>query len=143
MDIYTHLIEKYCKKNNQPVTISFNISPDTITPEIKITRGEYEQNGSRVEFLDFDDIREILIINDIVNFKGENSLVKEELDNFSNELSSGKGNVFNRLENVESLVYDTLAKYIIQMLNGSATLQIIYPELIPLEKHKAIYFRTE
>lgn len=143
MYIHTHLIEKYCELNKQPVFVSFDISPGQISPTIKITRGMYEQNGNRIEFLDFDDIREILIVNDVVSFNGENSLVKEELNNLSKELNSGKGLQYNRLENVENIIYDTLAKYIIQMLNGPATLQVLYPELIPLEKHKSTHFRTE
>jgi len=133
MELHTHLIEKYCDENGQPITISFDI--DNITTDVIITRGRYEQNGGRYEPLSFQDIHDILEVNDIY------SLMREQLDFFSKELSDGKGDNFNRLQNVESLKYDTLAKYIIQMLNGPSIPQIIYPELIPLPKHKDNYFR--
>jgi len=138
MELYPQLIEHYCAQNGKPVTISFSISQ--IEPALTFTLGENAYDGSRREFLDFQQISDILYVNEII---GENCLVREELDFLRKELSSGKGDQFNRIQNVQSLIYDTLAKYIIQMLCGSNIPEILFPELTPLPIHKGVFFRYE
>ncbi len=139
MDLAIQLIEKYCEQNGWPINIRIDIHD--ITTDIRVVAGGYDQNGSRAEYLSFQDLREILEVNDVIGKTiNDNSLVKEQLDFYNKEMSNGKGDNFNRLQNVESLIYDTLAKYIIQMLHGATLPRIFYPEIIPLQKHKATHF---
>ena len=129
MYIHTQVLEKYCEKRGNPVTISFNIDQEDMGPYMRITGGRYEQWGSHNEFLDFTDIAEILRINNIV---GEGSLVASELE---------KKGGYDKQQNVDDLIYDTLAKYVNQLFCGGIG-KILYPELVPLEKHKRDYFRN-
>jgi hypothetical protein len=135
MYINISLLEKYFEKNK--MIINTNIDIDSNDAYLKFVRGEH-RDGSRVEFLQFKELTEILEVNNIL---GDNGLLIQERDAFSQDLKNGLGTRNKREEKMEGLVYDTLAKYIIQMFYAG-TEQIIFPSLIPLERHKELYFKT-
>ncbi|WP_123912073.1 MULTISPECIES: hypothetical protein [unclassified Flavobacterium] len=120
------------------MTINTSIDINSPDPLLQFTRGEAKEKGSRAEFLHFNQLKEILEVNDVL---GENGSLTQEKDGLKSDLNSGIGNRNNREEKMESLVYDTLAKYIIQMLNASKGI-ILFNKLIPLENHKEVYFKT-
>ena len=120
MQIYPQLIEKYCAKLKSPITISINISENE--PYFIFTRGEYWQNGGLEVMLDFYEIAEILDINNV----------------------TGKvGAIYGNLDQKETddIIYGILSKYILQMLSASMAI-VIFPEIVPLPKHKDIYFKN-
>jgi hypothetical protein len=136
MQISVSLLESYVKKNG--MTININIDIDSSDPMLQFTRGEAKENSSRTEFLVFKQLKEILETNNIL---GDNGLLTQEKNSITSDLNNGIGNRNNREEKIEFLVYDTLAKYIIQMLNASKGI-VLFSSLIPLPKHKEVYFKT-
>lgn len=132
MEINIPLLLVYIKKNGFTATV--NIPINTSDPCLVFISGENHE-GSRREYLDFADLNEILIMNNIIGRSMEDSsLVNEQL-----ELSrTSPIDRYQRPENVERLIYGTLAKYIIQILLA-ATGDVYYPEIKPLKKHE-IYF---
>ncbi len=82
---------------------------------------------------------EILEVNNIL---GNDGLLTKERDYKRNVLNVEPGTREQQEKNMEILVYDTLAKYIIQMFYAG-TRQILFPSLIPLPRHKDSYFRDK
>ena|ERR1700733_1643636 len=129
MEINIPLLLQYIKKNKFSSTV--NVSIDTPEPYLILIAGDNHE-GSRREYLDFTDLNEILIINNIIGKSNtDSSLVKEQLE----LLKTDSRDRYKRPENIERLIYDTLAKYIIQILLA-ATGDVYYPEVKPLDKHK-------
>jgi hypothetical protein len=129
MDINIPTLLQYVKKNGYSATVSVSI--DTPDPCLIFILGE-NREGSRREYVDFKNINEILILNNIIGRTTEDpSLVKDQLD----LLSSTAQDRSKRPENIENLIYGTLAKYMIQILHG-ANGELYYPEIKPLQHHK-------
>lgn len=129
-------LEKYCVKNGLDVTTSIDI--EHIEPMLKFIKGS-DRNGSRVEFLSFENLKEILVINKMLGDEGK---VIKERDTTREELQKRNHQDRDQDKNIEIMIYDTLSKYIIQMLNAGMS-RIYFPEIIPLENHETVYFRTE
>jgi hypothetical protein len=129
-------LENYLSKNGMQATTSIDIDDDE--PMLKFTKGK-DKDGSRVEFLTFHQLSEILDVNHMF---GKDGLVTIERDTPHEEVLKRPYNQRDKGKNIDDLIYGTLAKYIIQMLSNG-TGQIFYPELLPLPGHKDIYFREE
>ncbi|HXU28158.1 MAG TPA: hypothetical protein VN698_13085 [Bacteroidia bacterium] len=127
-------LEKHFEKNGYPVNIALNTSLPN-EPTIVLIKGKLEQNGSRREYIDTQDFEDILFKNNIL---GDNGLLKMELTAYKSDLKSGLGNRNNREEKMDSLVYDTLVKYFIQMLDAAIG-KVLFPEIKYLEKHKDFF----
>ena len=127
MEIIPSEIEKYCKKIGQEI----HVGVQTHDKELALwcMAGRYEQHSRLSAILAGSDIDEILELNGIT---GPGSKVQAIWDN----LASGSDKEIN------DLIYTTLGKYILQMLNA-ASARILFPEIIPLEKHEADYFKKE
>lgn len=129
MEINIPLLLEYIKKNKFTATV--NVAIGTTDPCLIFISGD-DHEGSRREYVDFSDLNEILILNNIIGrTNSDSSLVKEQLE----LLRTDPVNRDKRSENIERLIYDTLAKYVIQILLAS-TGDVYYPEIRPLEKHK-------
>ncbi|MFM1999175.1 MAG: hypothetical protein RL204_1122 [Bacteroidota bacterium] len=134
MEISLTLLESYFRKTKYPINIAVSIQKPFDATLVFIA-GE-SQEGSRREYIDYSDLNDILVANNIL---GDTGLLRKELEQFQTELKSGNGNRNMRAENMESLVYETLRKYIYQLLNASMG-QVFFPEIVPLKKHLD-YFR--
>ena len=131
MSINLTYLQQYSDKKSS----SFHIAINTETPYepiLIITKGKYEQNGGTTIFMEFEDFKNILLIN---NIYGETGLLKTERNALTDDLNNGLGDRNKREERMDDLVYGTLVKYLTQMLNASLG-KILYPEVIPLDKHK-------
>ena len=129
-------LENYLLKNGMQATTSIDIEDNA--PMLKFTKGK-DKDGSRVEFLTFNQFYEILTVNHMF---GENGLVTKERDTPHEDVLKRAYNQRDKSKNMDDLIYGTLAKYIIQMLSAG-TGQIFYPDLLPLPGHKDVYFREE
>ncbi|MBS1780446.1 MAG: hypothetical protein JST70_14035 [Bacteroidetes bacterium] len=129
MDINITLLEKHLKNLGEPVNIKIDVKDNPGL--IGIIRGEHPE-GSRVEYLEPSDFYDILVVNNIFE------KIKVERDSFEEKRLAGRVNEVD--ENIENYIYDTLAKYIVQILNA-AVARIFYPEIVPLQKHKRDHFR--
>jgi hypothetical protein len=136
MYINISLLEQYFKNNGQ--IINTNIDIESSDPILKFVLGEH-RHGSRVEFLEFSEMNEILIINNIL---GDDGLLIKERDSLRDVLKAKPGAWDQQEKKMETLVYDTLAKYIIQMFYAG-TKRVLFPSLIPLQRHKDLYFRVD
>jgi len=79
----------------------------------------------------------ILSRNDLLEILEINGVIDKLRDNLNAQSEDEK----DREKIREMLIYGTLAKYLIQMLNASIG-KIYYPELTPLRKH-GDYFRND
>ncbi len=120
------------------MSITTSIDIDNKEPYLKIIKGT-DAHGSRVEYLQFSTIKEILEINNMIN---EGGMVLKERDATQESMRLRPVGERDKDKNIEKLIYNTLSKYIIQMLNA-ATGQIYFPEIIPLENHRSVYFRFD
>jgi hypothetical protein len=136
MDINITLLEAYSLKNGLAITTSIDIE-DT-EPYLKFIKGT-DAHGSRAEYLQFCDIKNILMVNNMINDGG---LVLKERDASQESLRQRPIDEQDKDKNIERLIYNTISKYIIQMLNAG-TGQIYFPEIVPLENHKTVYFRVD
>lgn len=131
MEINIPLLLKYTLKNGHAITVNIPISHSE--PCFVLILGDNHE-GSRREFLEFEDIYQILLINNIIAETAQSpSLVQTQLD-----LPREHKDWTRKTEIIENLIYDTLAKYIIQILlaaNGT----LYFPKLKFLQKH-AMHF---
>ncbi len=138
MEINLEIIIEYAQKLNQSITVSID-TENYINPVLTFHKGKPRSNGSVAIHLDFTDIKEILLLNNIL---GENGKLKQELDRINKIPSNERGQHIKQSEiDIEKYTYETLAKYIVQMLNASQG-RIIFPEIKSLEKHTATYFKN-
>lgn len=130
MEITIELLERYFEKSGYPIHIGFSINPpyDSI---LSITAGKYEDYRSLRVYLTFEDINEILLINNILGDDGQ--LIKER-DTKTNDYAAKE-------KRMKDLVYGTLQKYIYQMLKAALG-KDLFPEIKCLPKH-ANYFRRD
>jgi hypothetical protein len=129
-------LENYLLQHGMQATTSIDIEDNT--PLLKFTKGK-DKDGSRVEFLTFNQLYEILAVNHMF---GKDGVVTKERDTSHEDALKRPYNKRDKSKNIDDMIYGTLAKYIIQML-GAGTGQIFYPELLPLPGHKDVYFREE
>jgi hypothetical protein len=128
MEINIPLLIKYASENGFDITISIPISQNK--PCLMLILGD-SMSGNRRESLDFEDVYKILILNNIISDDPQSaSLVKQQLD-----LPREHKDWPYRIERIETLIYDTLAKYILQLLLAS-TGELHYPGIAPLKKHE-------
>lgn len=126
MEIIPSLLEKYCEKNGSPIHISFDIECRELT--FAFVLGKYEQNGSIKVFLEAQELNAILRANKII---GEDGKIEKIMKSKARDVD----------KKIAELIYDTLSKYILQML-FAARAEILFPEIIPLQKHKEVFFKN-
>lgn len=134
MYINISLLEDYILRNGMNVTTSIDIEDNEAM--LKFTLGK-DKEGSRVEFLAFNQLYEILVVN---NMLGEDGLVIKERDTPQEEMLQRERSRQDKSKNIDDLIYHTLAKYILQMMNAGVG-RVLFPEIIPLPNHKSVYFR--
>ncbi len=126
MNIIPSEIEKFCKKAGGEIHIEIDLEDKYVS--FRFIRGRYEIHGNTAVYLDGKDIFDLLELNGIL---GEEGAVKRILDNPRIEKD----------DKIHDLIYTTLAKYVIQMLNAAMG-EILFPDIKPLSKHKNDYFRN-
>ena len=137
MEINLELLITYISKLGSPVTINVNIV-DYAEPILVFQKGKYEDNGGTRIHLSYQDLMNILLTNNIV---GENSKVQAELNSLKELSADIRGPQIAKSEiNIEKYTYETLAKYVIQML-GASVGKIFFPEIKHLAKHNT-YFQN-
>ncbi|MBB5624103.1 hypothetical protein HDE69_005200 [Pedobacter cryoconitis] len=136
MDINITLIEAYCKKNGRDVTTSISI--ENPEPYLNFIAGKDAQGSLRI-FLSFSDLKEILVVNNMINDGG---LVLKERDASQESLRLRPNDEQDKDKNIERLIYNTLSRYVIQMLNAASG-QILFPEIVPLPNHKSTFFKDQ
>lgn len=94
----------------------------------RFVKGKYEMYGNTAIYLDGKDIIALLELNGIL---GDDGAVKIILNNSKLDQDS----------EIHDLIYTTLAKYVIQMLNAAMG-EILFPDIKSLKKHKAVYFKN-
>ena len=125
MDITISLIERYIELNGE----NAHIKVSTEGPQFYLVfvKGKYEDNGNTTVILSPNELIEILELNGII-------------DKLRSNLNAQTNDRKDREKIREMLIYGTLAKYLIQMLNATLG-KIYYPELTPLPRHSD-YFRN-
>lgn len=137
MEVNLTRLEKYFEEKKCPINIGINIvSP--YEPIIVFTRGKYEEEGSNRVYLEFKDIDDLLILNNITT---PNGLLKTEREGLTTDLKNGLGLVNKREEKMEELIYGTLFKYIYQMHHAYAG-KLFFSEIKHLTRHDT-YFKNE
>jgi hypothetical protein len=132
MELSLSLLEKYCDANYYPVRSTVII--DENEPSIIIR--PLRSLDSNLQIVIYNKtIIDILHVNNIL---GENGLIEGEKKNSLNDLNRKK----NLDKSIEKLTYDTLAKYIIQMLSASSG-KTLFKNLRPIPEHVGEYFRLE
>jgi hypothetical protein len=135
MEINLELLIDYISKLGSPVTININIDDHTESSLI-FQKGKHKDNGSTRVFFSYQDLMDILLANDIV---GENGKIKLELNNIKEmPVDKGGAQITKSEINIEKFTYETLAKYIIQML-GASKGKIFFPEIKHLAKHNTYF----
>jgi hypothetical protein len=126
MNINFNILGKYFKKNGYPANANIDIEE----PGLIIFKPGEDDNSNLSVPLEFDDINLIMRINGVYD-----------------KITETKNSFETRFENrervdleIDDLIYDTLSKYIIEMLNAAVAIRI-FPEIIPIPKHKPIYFK--
>ncbi|WP_395049826.1 hypothetical protein [Flavobacterium sp.] len=129
MEINLELLIEYTDKLGESITINIDIE-DNKHSSLIFQRGKYKDSGNAKVFLEFKDLKEILFLNEIIKVDVTFIQNFESLD-----LSSSKGiSLIQFVKEKEKQIYETIAKYIIQMLNASKD-KIFFPEIKHLEKH--------
>ena len=134
MEINITTLERYCRKNGFAVTTSFALDEDEAF--LIFIKGTDRQGSLRV-ILSAKNISDILDLNGMF---GPNGKVTYERDLPQEELLKRKPSERDKDLNIEKLIYDLLSKYILQMLEASLG-RNFFPEVIPLEGHRSVYFR--
>ena len=129
-------LENYLSQYGMQATTSIDIEENT--PMLKFTKGK-DKDGSRVEFLTFQQLYEILVVNHMLDKDG---LVMRERDTPHEEVLKRPYNKRDKSKNMDDMIYGTLAKYIIQMLSAGVG-HIFYSDLLPLPGHRDVYFRED
>ncbi len=126
MNIGISLLEKYMEDNGEIAHVKVSIEEQE--PYLLFTRGKYEDMGNTTVILSPTELNEILEANGVY-------------EKLKDNLEAQREDRMDRTKVREMLIYGTLAKYLIQMLNGTIE-ERIYPEITPLPRHKD-YFRGE
>ncbi len=120
------------------MAITTSIDIDDKEPYLKFIKGS-DPHGCRVEFLQYSTMKEILEVNNMIN---EGGLVLKERDANQESIRLRPKSEQDKDKNIEKLIYNTLSKYIIQMLNAG-TGKIYFSDIVPLENHRSVYFRID
>lgn len=137
MEINLELLIDYSTTLGQKLTINVDIE-DFENPILVFQKGKYRDNGNSRVLIEFRDLMDILSLNNII---GENGKIKQELSSTYEIPANERGPHIKKFEiNTEKYIYETLSKYIIQMLNASIG-KIYFPEITYLEKHND-YFKN-
>lgn len=118
-------IEKYCKKVGDEIHVEVDLDDKKVV--FRFVRGRYEMYGSTAVLLTGQEISELLELNSVL---GENGEVKRIIN--SEELDKDN--------KVHDLIYTTLGKYVVQMLNAAMG-KDYFPDIEALPQHSEIYFR--
>lgn len=118
-------IEKYCKKVGDEIHVGVDLEDQEIV--FRFVRGRYEMYGSTAVLLTGQEILDLLEMNGVL---GDNGEVKKIIN--SEELEKD--------DRVHDLIYTTLGKYVVQMLNAVMG-KDHFPEIKALSQHKETYFR--
>lgn len=126
MNLIPSELEKYCRKAGEEIHIEVDLEDKNTC--FRFVKGRYEMFGNTAVYLDGKEILSLLELNGIL---GDNGAVKKILDNPT----------LDQDKEIHDLIYTTLAKYVLQMLNAAIG-EIFFPEIKPLTKHIGNYFRT-
>jgi len=127
IEVNLTLLEEYFDKVKYPVCFLIGAGNPSY---LRVQAGKPEMNGGLNITLEFNDLDQILRTNNIIGPGSEvDTLIKDSKENF---VSHG--------EKIDDLIYETLVKYISQMLLASLG-EILDPNIIPLDKHRDTYFR--
>lgn len=121
MEIDIVLLSKYCVERVPTIKILFETTDDR--PVIAFAIGETKR------FLSYHNLEEILLVNRIIGTDG----ILETIDS---------KRLIDKDSKRESAIYDTLAKYVLQLLFASRG-KNLYPGIIPLDQHKADFNLTQ
>jgi hypothetical protein len=128
MDIYTEKLKEYFSLNGEIVDIGIT--------EIEGTTAIFFSQGNHKIFRSHQDLINILTVNKKIGVGGS---IKNELDKLGKRkdgIESERRNL-----NIEIEIYDTLTKYIIEMLRASRGKRF-FPEIVSLKKDET-YFRRD
>ncbi len=117
-------LEKYCKKIGTEIHIEIDIEHQDVV--FRFIKGKYEMHGNTAVFLEGKEILALLEINEIL---GKTGSVQKII----------KSDNRNKDSTIHDLIYITIAKYVIQMLNASIGIDF-YPEIKSLQQHSEDYF---
>lgn len=120
-------IEKYCKKVGDEIHIEVDLKDKEVS--FRFIKGRYEQYGNTAVYLTSQEIFDLLELNDVL---GENGEVRQILDGYEIEKD----------DRIHDLIYTTLAKYVVQMLNAAMG-KDYFPDLKALPHHHESYFRRK
>ncbi len=130
MEINLELLIDYCATLGQSLTINVDVEYENSI--LIFQKGKHKERGNTRIFLEFRDLNDILSINNII---GDNSKISQEKEKIEQISVSERGPKIKEYEiKTEKYIYETLSKYIIQMLNASSG-KIYFPEIMCLEKH--------
>ena len=106
------------------------ISIDTrdTEPILSFTKGHHSMNGGTTIYRTFKDLYDILEVNNVFKRLNEISDDKKENRNYAQEEKE-----------IDTAIYETLVKYILQMLSASLG-RHIYVDIIPLERDKDYFW---
>jgi hypothetical protein len=128
------LLQGICASQYHGVTASFALDEDEAC--LIFIKGTDRQGSLRV-ILSAKNISDILDLNGMF---GPDGKVTYERELPQQELLRRKPSERDKDLNIERLIYDLLSKYILQMLEASLG-RNFFPEVIPLEGHRSVYFR--
>lgn len=117
-------IERYCKKVGDEIHIEVDLTDKDVT--FRFIRGKYEIHGNTAAYLSGMEMIKLLELNGVL---GENGKVQGIL----------KSQEYKMDEKIHDLIYNTLAKYVLQMLNAAMG-KDYFPELRALPHHVETYF---
>ena len=133
MEINLELLIEFTHKLGESITINVDIEGNKHS-FLTFQKGKHKDYGNTKVFLEFKDLKDILLLNEIIKVDLTFSQEFESLD-----LNSSKVINFSQFEkDKEKQIYETIGKYIIQMLNASKG-KIIFPEIKPLEEHNDFF----
>jgi len=117
-------IEKSCKKIGDEIHVEVSLEDSEAI--FRFVRGKYEMNGNTAVLMSGREIFQLLELNNII---GDNGEVQKVLNSSESDPD----------ENIHSLIYTTIAKYVLQMLNAAMG-KDYFPEIEALQQHEQVYF---
>ncbi|TCZ64637.1 hypothetical protein [Flaviaesturariibacter aridisoli] len=124
MYIIPSQVEKYCNKIGDEIHIEVDLEDKNVM--FRFVRGKFEMHGNTAVFLSGQEIRELLELNNII---GKGSQVEAILHSTTGDKD----------ETIHDLIYNTIAKYALQMLN-TAMGKDYFPDMAALPQHYETYF---
>ena len=128
MQINLGVLSTYFRKNGYPA----NTTVDLDYPELLAFKPGDDDSSSLTVFLDFADIKAIMQGHNVYN------TITQIKDGFEARRVAGERPDIDK--EIDDAIYNTLSKYIIEMLNAASATRI-FPEISPLAKHVPIYFK--